>query len=53
MEYQIEYDAILSCYVLCYAGEVLCLGSDTLAEAKQEAQMVVSNWVEPWNEETV
>lgn len=53
MEYQIEYDGSLGCYLLCYAGEVLCMGAETLEEAHTEAQMTISNWVEPWNEETV
>ena len=43
--YDVEYDAVLGCYCLHFAGEIICLGADTLDDAKIEALSVVEAWV--------
>jgi hypothetical protein len=46
MDYDVEYDAILGCYCLHFAGEVICLAAATHSEALDEAAVVVEQWVE-------
>ena len=46
MDYDVDYDSILGCYCLHFAGEVICLGSATRSEALEEAAVVVEQWVE-------
>jgi hypothetical protein len=45
MNYDVEYDSVLGCYCLHFAGEVICLGAHTLAEAQEEAAYTVEQWV--------
>ena len=40
----IEYDSILGCYCLHYAGEVICLAADSLTAALAEGQAIVDTW---------
>ena len=42
--FDIEYDSVLGCYTLHFAGEIICLGSATLTEAKEEAKLVMEAW---------
>jgi hypothetical protein len=44
MEYDVEYDPVLSCWCLHFAGEVICLGADTHSEALEEAAYTVETW---------
>ena len=46
MDYDVDYDGILGCYCLHYAGEVICLGAQTHSEALEEALGIVDQWVE-------
>jgi len=46
MDYDVDYDSILGCYCLHFAGEVICLGSNTRSEALEEAAVIVEQWVE-------
>jgi len=45
MGYDVEYDSVLGCYCLHYAGEIVCLGSETRNEAAEEASLVVEQWL--------
>lgn len=40
----IEYDSILGCYCLHYAGEVICLAAQSLSTAQAEGQAIVDTW---------
>ena len=44
MEYDVEYDPVLGCFTLHYAGEIVCLGADTHSEALEEAAYTVEAW---------
>ena len=46
MDYDVEYDSVLGCYCLHFAGEVICLAAATHSEAVEEAAYVVEQWVE-------
>ena len=46
MDYDVEYDTVLGCFTLHFAGEVVCLGADTHSEALEEAAYVIEQWVE-------
>lgn len=46
MDYDVEYDRILGCWCLHFAGEVICLGADSHLEALAESQVIVDNWCE-------
>ena len=43
--FDVEWDGVLGCYCLHFAGEIICLGSQTLAEAREEANLIVEAWV--------
>ena len=43
--FDVEYDSVLGCYCLHFAGEIICLGSQTFEDAREEAQMIVEAWV--------
>ena len=43
MNLHIEYDSVLNCYTLHYKGEIVCLGANTKAEAKEEAMQLIEN----------
>lgn len=40
----ITYDAVLSCYVLHYKKEAICLGSACMDDAIEEAEQIINNW---------
>ena len=40
MEYDVEYDAFLGCFVMLWADEVICLGAETEANALEEASNI-------------
>ena len=42
--FDVEYDSVLGCYTLHFAGEIICLGAQTLTEARQEAEGIVESW---------
>ena len=44
MDYDVEYDSILCCFTLHYAGEVICLAAATHSEALEEAAYTVETW---------
>lgn len=44
MDYDVEYDSTLGCYTLHWAGEIICLGSDSYSEALEEAAYTVETW---------
>jgi hypothetical protein len=46
MDHDVEYDSVLGCYCLHFAGEVICLGAQTHSEALEEALGIVDQWVE-------
>ena len=46
MDYDVDYDSTLGCYCLHFAGEVICLGSNTRSEALEEAAVIVEQLVE-------
>lgn len=46
LDFDVEYDSVLSCYCLHFAGEVVCLAAQTHSEAVDEAVYVVEQWVE-------
>lgn len=46
MDYDVEYDSVLGCWCLHFAGEVICLGSDTHSEALEESANIVELWSE-------
>jgi len=45
-DFDVEYDSVLGCYCLHFAGEIICLGADTQSEALEEAALVVEQWCE-------
>jgi hypothetical protein len=45
MNYDIDYDSVLSCYTLHFEGEIVCLGAQTRSEAEEEAACVIEQWV--------
>ena len=45
MNYDIDYDSILSCYTLHFAGEIVCLGAQTRSEAEEDAAYEIEQWV--------
>ena len=42
--FDVEYDSVLGCYTLHFAGEIICLGSQTLTEAREESKLIVESW---------
>ena len=40
----IEYDSILGCWCLHYAGEVICLAAGSETAALAEGQAIVDSW---------
>ncbi len=46
MDYDVEYDSVLGCFTLHFAGEIVCLASATHSEAVEEAAYVVDQWTE-------
>jgi hypothetical protein len=46
MDYDVEYDSVLGCFTLHFAGEIVCLGAQTHSEALEEALGIVDQWVE-------
>ncbi len=46
MDYDVEYDSVLGCYCLHFAGEVVCLAAATHSEAQEEAAYTVEQWCE-------
>jgi hypothetical protein len=46
MDYDVEYDTVLGCYCLHYAGEIVCLAAATHSEAYEEALGIVTEWTE-------
>jgi hypothetical protein len=46
MDYDVEYDSVLGCYCLHFAGEVVCLGAATHSQALEEALGIVEEWCE-------
>ena len=46
LDFDVEYDSLLSCYCLHFAGEVVCLAAATHSEALEEALGIVDQWVE-------
>ena len=46
MDYDVEYDSVLGCYTLHFAGEVVCLAAASHSEAQEEALGIVTEWSE-------
>lgn len=42
--FDVDWDGILNCWTLHYAGEIICLGASSEHEAKSEAQLIVDTW---------
>ena len=41
MPYELDYDVVLGCFIMHYKGESICLGSDLLSDAVEEANSIV------------
>ena len=44
MDFDVDYDAVLGCFILHYAGEAICLGAENFKDAFYEAQIIVDDW---------
>lgn len=43
--YVVEYDSNLSCYILHYLGEAVCISAVDNDDAEYKAEVIIATWV--------